>query len=90
MSAGSTAIVSGSMLDNVSPDACHGSGTKADEFIKADSIPFPSISNNNLACISRTIALTSWAFDPSNSLHFILSRLCNRLGPSSFSQKKYQ
>jgi hypothetical protein len=59
ISAGSTATVSRPMLDNVSLDTCHGSGTKAEGFIKADSIPFPSISNNNLACISRTIALTS-------------------------------
>lgn len=52
------------------------SGTKAEGFIKADSIPFPNISSNNLACISSTIALTSWAFVPSKSRHFILSRLC--------------
>jgi hypothetical protein len=57
--AGSTAIDLGSVLDNVLLDACHGSGNKAEGFIKADSIPFPSISNNNLACISRIIALAS-------------------------------
>lgn len=75
-SAGATAIASGSIPESDSPDCCHGSDTKAEGFTKADSIPLPSISNNNLACMSRTIALTSCAFVPSSSLHFILSRLC--------------
>nr|GMD09044.1 hypothetical protein Iba_chr06dCG4360 [Ipomoea batatas] len=50
---GSTAIASGSIPNSVSLDACHGSGNKAEGFTKADSIPFPSISNSNLACMSK-------------------------------------
>lgn len=80
-------MVSESMLDSVSADACQSSGTNCVGSINADSIPLPSISNNNLACISRTIALTSCALDPSSSLHFILSRLCNHIETSSFRLK---
>ena len=48
-------IISRLMPNFISPNACHGSGTKDEGFIEADSIPLPSISSNNLACISRTI-----------------------------------
>lgn len=81
--AGSIVINSGSMPDKVSPETCQGSGISVPGFTRADSIPFPSISSNNLACISKTSALTSWAFVPSSSLHFILSKLCMK------SLKKY-